>query len=194
MELKPTVFLVNNNASRAGDALYRGSIDSCYTSPNSLLINSSHKVPFQMLFQMNYSNATNSLVTSDPYKVCFCNPLHHNFNNSQCRTVYNYTDVVYSGMTINVHAVVVGQRNGTVPGIVRASFNDSYHTIRESQESQSVESTKTCTNLSYLFLGNTTGSANIHLTVENAYFRTRSPNQFFHSTISFTVKQCPYGF
>ena len=34
---------------------------------------------------------------------------------------------MYSGMTINVHAVVVGQRNGTVPGIVRASFNDSYH-------------------------------------------------------------------
>ena len=188
-----SVFLVNNNASRAGDALYGGSIDSCYTSPNSLLINSSHKVPFQMLFQMNYSNATNSLVTSDPYKVCICNPFHHNFNNSQCRIVYNYTDVVYSGMTINVHAVVVGQRNGTVSGIVRASFNDSYHTIRESQESQSVESTKTCTNLSYLFLGNTTGSANIHLTVENAYFRTRSPNQFFHSTISFTVKQCPYG-
>ena len=54
-----SVFLVNNNASRAGDALYGGSIDSCYTSPNSLLINSSHKVPFQMLFQMNYSNATN---------------------------------------------------------------------------------------------------------------------------------------
>ena len=98
---------------------------------------------------------------------------------------------MYSGVTINVHAVVVGQRNRTVPGIVRASFNDSHHTIRESQESQSVESTKTCTNLSYLFLGNTTGSANIHLTVENAYFRTRSPNQFF---LSFTVKQCPYGF
>ena len=71
-----SVFLVNNNASRAGDALYGGSIDSCYTYPNSLLINKSHKVPFQMLFQMNYSNATNSLVTSDPYKVCFCNPLH----------------------------------------------------------------------------------------------------------------------
>ena len=33
-----SVFLVNNNASRVGDALYGGSIDSCYTNPNSLLI------------------------------------------------------------------------------------------------------------------------------------------------------------
>ena len=191
---KTSVFLVNNNGSRAGDALYGGSIDVCYTSPNSLL-NKGDKIPFHKLFKIIQSHPTISNITSDPYRVCFCSQ-NKKIHTTLCNMSYYSNDDVYPGMTIEVYVVVVGQRNGTVPGEVRATA--THFNITPGQESQEVESTKECTQLKYDILGNPNKTENyleqINLTVENAYFRTRSPNQFATSTIKLNISSCPYGF
>ena len=189
------VYLVNNNASTAGDALYGGSIDDCYTSPNSLLVNN-HRVEFDTLFQIIQSNTTKSKITSDPYNVFFCS--NSTYNQSYCITTYNYSDTaLYAGMVIHVYVVLAGQRNGAVPGVVKASFGTN-HTINSSQETQSVNSTESCTKLEYdvisPYLSDLDYTDIILLSVGNAYFRTSSPNQEFHSTLNLAISQCPHGF
>ena len=188
------VYLVNNNASRAGDALYGGSVDDCYTSPNSFLLDGKHRVKFDTLFQINQSYLTNSLVTSDPYKVCFC--INSNYDQRNCTTKYKYNDtLLYAGMEITVRVVLAGQRNGTVPGMVIASFNGSKNT---SQKPHSVNLIDECTELKYDIISpyesDEKYNDDLFLSVENAYFRTRSPNQRFHSTVELTVNPCPRGF
>ena len=189
------VYLVNNNASRAGDALYGGSVDSCYTSPNSFLVDGKSSVSFDTLFEITQFNPTKSKITSDPYKVCLCNNSY--YNQSNCVTTYNYRDsALYPGMVIHVYVVLAGQRNGTVPGVVKASFENNQN-INSSQKTQLVKSTENCTKLEYdisQYQSDQHYNDTLYLSVENAYYRTRSPNQLFHSTVNLSISRCPLGF
>ena len=65
-----SVFLVDNTATRAGDAVYGGAIDHCFTASNSLMRNSTVRVQFDELFNVTPSNSM-SAITSDPFSSLF---------------------------------------------------------------------------------------------------------------------------
>ena len=200
-----SVFLENNHACRAGDEIYGGSIDRCYITPDTVMqtFMTSEKL-FDDLFMITHTNKTMSEIASDPYQVCFCNASSHNkhatFNQSVCNVIHNST--AFPGTIVRVDVVIVGQRNGTVPGSVRASFKngDEYipYNIDHSQISQPIYPATDCARLSYTIHANKTfhSGANVKLwlSVENEDFQTLSPNRFLPTYVNLTINKCPYGF
>ena len=193
-----SVFLIDNTANNAGDAVYGGSIDNCFTASNSVLENGTIRVPFDELFCIKGRNSL-STISSDPSQVCFCESKR--FNTSFCTTTYYPTDV-YPGDVIRVYVVIVGQRNGTALGVVSASFNQNSSSriqVSKSESFQAINKTASCTELRYSIHVNDTNiqateEYNLFLSVENGYFQTLSPKRFTQAYINFNVIPCPYGF
>ena len=194
-----SVFLIDNNASNAGGAVYGGSIDHCFTASNSVLVNGTKRVPFDDLFCIE-GNSSLSTISSDPSQVFFCES--KTFNKNRCTTTYYYPTDVYPGDVIHVYVVIVGQRNGTAPGVVSASFNESSSgriNFYKSERFQSIDNTESCKELSYAIHINGTSiqareEYNLSLSVENGYFQTLSPKRFTQAYMNFNVIPCPYGF
>ena len=187
-----SVYLVDNNASKAGDAVYGGSIDRCFTASNSILRNH-QKVPFDNVFSVNQSNSL-SIITSDPFQVCFCNHSRI-YDQKNCSTKYNIS--IHPGEKFSLFVVVVGQRNGTALGDVKASYNTSCITLGHSQESQVISSAAHCTKVHYTISTNQSVSTQteiISLSVANGDFQTLGPTEYIPTYIDLTIKQCPYGF
>ena len=205
-EMDIQIIFKNNTADYAGSELYGGYIDGC------LLINSAAASPtdgtrsrfvfltnlpgysteiFNSLFLLANSTGL-SAISSNPIGVCVC---EHNQPNCELKTIMKAT---YPGGTIEVLAVVVGQRNGVVPGIVHAEFHSNYssdsHSLRELQVSQMTG--KSCTFLKYtLFSRN--GLENVELSVEQpAPSSHKSPfiDYFLPPILSLTMLPCPLGF
>ena len=89
-------------------------------------------------------------ITSDPIRICMCTNQVPN-----CSVTNLKLTQIYPGQTINIDAVAVGQRNGTVVAPATAELIQSNnHTqtgrIRDLQAIQVVD--KTCTNLSYTIM------------------------------------------
>ena len=195
-----SVFLENNTASRAGDEIYGGSIDLCYITPDTVMqtFNNSEEL-FDHLFMINHTNNTMSEIASDPFQVCFCSAQQNEpatFNRSVCNFTHNST--AYPGTVVYVHVVIVGQRNGTVPGSVRASFRNGNYSINNSEISQHINSSKECAMLSYtIYVNETIHSANnvqLSLSVENEDIQTLSPNRISPTYVNLKISKCPYGF
>ena len=140
-----SVEFINNTAGVAGSSLYGGYIDGC-RGFNGL--DTGHIAAFRKIFHYNMSNP--SVVSSDPVGVCFCsltsaNTLEaHNYCQQK-----NYHTTVYPGELFHIPVVLVGQINGTVPGVVHSSFRngDSTASLGSLQESQTVN--VDCTLLNY---------------------------------------------
>ena len=101
---------------------------------------------FKKIFYYN-SSSDLSIISSDPTSVCFClgtitlKPVCQKQN-------WSYTIAVYPGETFSIPAVLVGQINGTVPGVVHSTFRDSSVSLGELQSSQRINKAK-CTLLNY---------------------------------------------
>ena len=118
-------------------------------------------------------------------------------------TRLNYTGDIYPGMEIRVHVVIVGQRNGTAPGVVRAYFGGTTSgvSLSISQKSQSIENVTYCTELGYSIHVNPSNNntleefnSKLNLFVENGYYQILGPQKFKTASINYNIKQCPYGF
>ena len=189
-----SVYINHNAAQKAGNAVYGGSIDYCYTGANSLLIDN-ERLQFNDLFKVSYPKDDHSVISSDPYGVCFCQ------NNSAypCIYTFQYNKTVYPGQTISVNAVVIGQRSGRAVGVILASLNNSDFDIEPLQKSQTVSSVTICKTLSYkIYLNNpdvTQENVSIFLAVEDEKFRDVSANTFHQPYIALKdVRICPPGF
>ena len=94
-------------------------------------------------------NSTLSPVSSDPTRVCFCT-----HSKPDCLNIYETVENgIYSGQTLVISAVVVGQNFGTVAGSVYAQFvklpsTDNTPQLAQRQDTQGVEHTK-CNLLQY---------------------------------------------
>lgn len=82
------------------------------------------------------------MISSEPFGVCLCR---------EGQVVCNETSItkhLYPGDSFHIRAAVVGQKNGTVPGVVHAEFvgptNTSLSALQESQRTGRV-----CTSLTY---------------------------------------------
>ena len=111
----PPVELVftNNTAGEAGDSLYGGAIDHCLTYSIE-----GAEIGYDMfdLLSTITGNSTTSSVSSDPFRVCPC------INNQPDCSSLSIKRETYPGATFLISAVGVGQRNGTVPAVVRAEL------------------------------------------------------------------------
>ena len=153
----PHILVENNTADYAGSALYGGWIDFCtierqrdksFTGPG-----------FDSLFQVNERELDTSAIASNPLRVCLCIDSRPECNITQ----YNIS--TYPGTTIQLPAVAVGQRFGTVPSTVRSDFlheliNGIYPNIQDWQHTQTVE--ENCTNLTFTIMS----SSQVELTME----------------------------
>ena len=195
----------NNTAEYAGSALYGGYIDLC------LMINSASNASHNNISQFIYStnmvgystevfdavfdleNDTQlSVISSNPIGICICNN-----KVPQCDQKLKHNST-FPGSMYRVSVVVVGQREGVVPGIVHATLSLDYlsssHSFGDLQTSQSTG--KSCTTLKYtIFSSNEL--ENITLTVDQpAPSSLKSPfgDFFIPPTISILMLPCPPGF
>ena len=168
--------MTNNTAGKAGGALYGGMVDRC------LLIPVTHYPGqvFNETFHITKQNLTTSVISSDPYQVCPCSS-----GQPDC-SIHNINITVYPGETFLVPVVAVGQRNGTVPAVVKTSLEDKQSMLDSLQEAQSVNNT--CTALQYTIYS-ISNKETMTLTAEGPCLEMGES-----LIINITLLQCPTGF
>ena len=190
--LNVTVFLLNNTAQRAGSALYGGSIDHCYYYGSSYNSSKSKKKVFDDLFKISTLNPKDtSNISSNPIRVCFCQGSGGKYNCSQRSKHY----WVFPGAQLKVKLVVVGQRDGTVPGIVVAKI-DANIKLTHNEQNQIINTTK-CTDLTYTVHSSESvtqegTNTTITLMTDNNFRNTSKGDTRIY--IHVTIKPCPPGF
>ena len=182
------VTFVNNSASLAGDAIYGGSIDFCYTmrafSYNKTYKSSHCKEIFKKIFNFSEQNGS-SFISSDPRGVCFCDA-----DKPSCKERIASTSK-YPGETFHVLVSAVGQHNGTTTGVIDVHLNKGL----PNDELKRINSTivyKGCVSLSYRVLTNKTEDKEIVFTVISS-----DVNAYYHkinASLQLTLLQCPVGF
>ena len=119
------ILFKNNTAYFAGSALYGGLVDFC--SPNNGERNNS----FDSIFKVQNTDEDPSAISSNPYMVCLCND-----SKPQCGN-HKYVSIrTYPGALFHVQAVVVGQKNGIVPGVVLVTLHNTSAVLGDLQQSQ----------------------------------------------------------
>ena len=175
------ITLENNTAQEAGNAVYGGRIDRCYllTSSQQFIYNST---VFTRIFNIVNSSSPVSQVSSNPVAVHVCK--HKNISGSKV-----HEDQVYPGQMLKVPVVLYGQRNGSVPGIVRGELvNKSqgahFAPLQETQQTEYL-----CTNLTYTIFS--TGYYElILLRVDDVqYYEEKT-----RARVNVTLLPCPPGF
>ena len=154
---------INNSAMQAGDALYGGQINACYTAaPSQFLYNRTltRSATFDTITDFRNQPPSTSLVSSDAIKICFCFAGKHNCS------VKNQIFSKYPGEAFEISVVGVGQRDGTVPTVVLAYSH--MHKFRNSPQ----QTGRSCTNTVYRVLSNSSmmNSESIFLTPSDAKF------------------------
>ena len=184
----------NNGAEYAGDAIYGGFIQYCqhleseesHIESGFIFEWSVQKQNFSsLLFDIRQDGL--SVISSQPYGACLCEN-----DMPKCGRA-ELTKHLYPGDTFAVSAVVVGQRNGTVPGVVHADFVDSKQSSLSSF--QTLQGTKrVCTILRYTIFSNAY-LASLRLRAENT---SRLPGSNLDTTeephIPIRLLSCPPGF
>ena len=189
--LNKGVFLSNNTAGRAGSAIYGGSVDYCYYYGPYLSQEKRSNV-FNKLFDITSDPSDRSNISSNPMRVCFCDDNSEDYHCSEVKQSYD----VFPGGQVKVKVVVVGQRDGTVPGTVMAQVDNDRVQINPQESSQFVHSTSYCEILTYT----------IHTTVSvtesfNVTFKLFTENNFRNTSekdtniyLDLIVQPCPPGF
>ena len=114
LQIDSMITLKNNTAQEAGNAVYGGRIDQCYllASNQQFIYNST---AFTKIFNIVNISSPVSQVSSNPVAVRVCK--HKNISGSKINE-----DQVYPGQILKIPVVLYGQRDGSVPGIVRGEL------------------------------------------------------------------------
>ena len=193
-KLQHSVFMINNTATVAGSALYGGSIDTCFHYSTRSFTNT----VFDKLFQITSYLNDLTLITSVSNTICFCN----GFNTPNCTEYQPKNLQIYPGAILSISAVVVGQRNGTVPGVVVAELQQRpgvQHRLAEYQNIQYITSTQ-CKILNYTIFSNIincTSCGNtetIRLSVQNTLLGEIAYINNVARFVDVQVRPCPVGF
>ena len=181
------IIMDQNYAIKAGSELYGGSIEYCYyfgryNPKNSTTI-------FFEIFQFpNHLPNDTSYITSSPQRACFCteNNGHLSENCSQNGT----EKYIFPGSAFEVPLVIVGQRNGTVPGNVVAT-----NVLKENATQPIPKSS--CTKLTYFLSPENvcadTGGIDVSFTVQDSDMGGKH-NKLQKITMYVKLNKCPLGF
>ena len=156
--LNISVHFCNNHARKAGSAVYGGSVDSCighlryYVKVRGLFY-----IQGVAIFNWHVPNLEleSNSISSDPFRVCLCKEEVINCSTSESDRQIQ----VYPGQQLTLSVVATGQRDGIVPGVVRASLNASHENVSLAplQDTQNVDNT--CTELYYQVHSSATNSS-----------------------------------
>ena len=194
-ELGRTIQLefINNSALIAGQAVYGGSIDFCYTTTLFRGLTRNNSI-FKAISNLDQQRGSSQL-TSDPYGVCFCNP---STNKSICREE-NRTIQLYPGARFLVYASAVGQMNGVVPSRIEvrnADSNDNNTSIYPKFKSGSNEHPVVCHEI-HISVFSERNVTTLQLMVENvnpAVSGASSASQMTIPEITVYLRKCPWIF
>ena len=180
-ELDLHVEFENNTAGYAGSALYGGDVDYC------ILLNDPRTDNyFDIIFTGQNNSRDTTAISSDPRSICFCIN-----NRPECDTRVIHTAIL-PGASFNISAVVVGQKNGTVPADVHAWFlGSSNATFDELQNSQAVGNS--CTILTYKIFSPQSSEA-VNLTIEQLQLTTKFSSIPYPPSVVIKLLPCPPGF
>ena len=190
-----------NFAEMAGDVLYGGQVDRCSLLPNAFpqgpyfvnkvdLINKNIREwilnpddVFKSLFNFTNKHSSSSLISSDPFRICFC----HNESEPDFAVKQSIHKEAYPGQMFYVEAVAVGQYNGTTPGVVlaRAVKSNTTHILKEADLAQ--ESDRSCSRLQYSI-------SSISEYEEIQLVPAGVSRHIFFANINVTMLKCPPGF
>ena len=167
--------------------MYGGSIDNCVTDieyKTGLGPFLSMPSRFLSLYCTSILEVEPSSVSSDPFQVCLCEG-----GIPKC----NLSDLVrqvYPGELLRIPVVATGQRDGIVPAVVQAFFNDSHKStsLAKFQSTQIVK--KDCTELFYQIRTPVTNSSNTLVLYADGPCSTNGKLL----NISLQFLPCPYGF
>ena len=168
--------ITNNTAALAGGAVYGGMVDRCKLIPST-------PFPGQIFnerFPITEQHSPISAISSDPYQICPCSGGHQD-----CST-HSISIVVYPGEKFLIPVVAVGQRNGTLPAIVKSSLENEQSMLDSLQGAQSVNNT--CTALHYTIFSK---SSKETMTLEAEGPCLELGEQVI---INITLLQCPTAF
>ena len=180
------VNFINNTAGYAGSSLY-GHMESCCED-----ISCEH---FYTIFNISNTEQDPSAVTSDQYRICFCEESKRQPNCSDNNNVYNTH--AFPGQDFPVRLAVVGVRiHGVVPGGVHAFIDKSSTnaTIGSAQSSQ-VTNKPYCVDLNYAIMSTLEKTVGFRLVLEE-HFITEMADSTTSNLLKITVnlKDCPLGF
>ena len=190
--LKLAIEFVNNSASIAGDAVYGGSLDYCFFIASFPKMQSDN-----MLQMLNMSGQMGpSWVSSDPQGVCFCDDNEQPSYNHKCHKEHPVIEV-YPGAKFNVSMITVGQMNGSTPGSIVATLDDSDKNGSDRlivYRDRNANSSK-CENMTFI-LQSKRKLINIHFDTVPSLTIT-GPKTHVHSQsarLTVSLKPCPTGF
>ena len=172
-----------NYAQLSGNDIYGGKLDTCGVCghPKDKFSFADGGITFDILAHISAKNISTTQISSKPFRVCSCND-----NQPDCSKSVTALEV-FPGETITLSLAAVGQRNGTVPGIIRSDFIEP-NAVQLGHLQNAQSTTQTCTLLQYtLFSMNTAG--NLSLFAEGPCSALGLPLELivkFHS--------CPSGF
>ena len=187
-DLNIQITFENNTAYFAGSALYGGFVDFCF-----ITISTEQNNYFDSIFKVQNTDDDPTAISSDPYRVCPCNgsrPVCGKLckgSSTHCSSIQVWPVYTYPGALFHVQAVVVGQKDGIVPGVVRATLGNTSAVLGDLQQSQATG--KSCTTLNYTVYS-------LH-TEETITLMTESiPNRLtlIGLIINVTLLNCPWGF
>lgn len=175
------VHIHSNTAGYGGNDLYGGDVDYCYMidSPDKNQAPNTSLEVYREVF-----NVSNHTVASPPRRICFCKnkAMHCEKNNTNVSS--------YPGERFTVEAVLVGQLNGPVPGVVRTWVQDG---IQFKYDVQNI--TNECSPLNYTIKSS---SHVVHLEIgaqhtgdQSGYERLK---QYERKDLKVFLKSCPIGF
>ena len=157
-------YFINNTAAISGDILYGGNVNRCYKEDE-----------FENLF--HYPEQTGqSVVSSDPLKVCFCQ------SDKQNCSIRNINITAIPGIDINISLATVGSKDGLTEGMIKLTSSNSLTT-------QTKLNAK-CTNVTF--------KTNLSLITTQVYATLESSiepsSDHLAKVIGVTIESCPLGF
>ena len=189
-EYEMQLYFAGNVAVEAGDAVYGGEIDSCYTYAR--LRNSSYDVSANHYFSREVFNSissglhtdSNQEISSEPSRVTLCGPSEGQ---------RNATLHVIPGVPFNVCVVAVGQRLGVTPAFITAEVTSNNAMIIPVDPNR--KATRECACLQLVLQ---TAHIDQEIVYEVVLKVQKSQPQFQdqdeHQHFNISVKPCPWGF
>ena len=184
--IEAKLVFIDNKASDAGSVLFGGDIDNCIPHPNNqfFFLPNASRIIFDTVF--NYTlQVGNSVISSDPFKVCICN------GDMAVCLQRNYSTSVVPGDTISLPLVLVGEQDGFSTGILFIQPLDSSHL---SSQATLQTTASYCQNITFLVTLADTNITNtsIELSVRTAGTAVTRPTENVLVTIN--IDKCPVGF
>ena len=198
--LNNTRVILNKNDALAGQAIYGGMVDKCVIFTNITQNYTTHESSriFANVFDISMQEG-NSIITSDPTAVCFC---QNEIYTEDCKNNRSIYVSIVPGSYIKAYVMLLGQRNSPVPGIVKAHITcygntnlihancsiKPYQSVKET-----LQNTTQCTKLEFNVSSDDDTTGVLQLVVEGGDFEYSGIKYQTPTEIKLNIEKCPLG-